>query len=209
MLIASLYPVCAVLGNWWKESNINPGIWENLTPGAPGYGLGQWTAGRRDKLFAYLDSNGFARDDGNGQLEYFIVENTWYRNGWGDRFSSLSNFLTSDSSNLTILTYAFMQGWEGIWNGTQDERAGYSKQCYEYIVEHAEDPAITTWVTGNRYLSTSEILNNAVLAYRYLTGGAVPEPGPGPDPGPPPDPDYPLPGKARSMPVYMMTRSEF
>lgn len=35
--------ICAILGNMESESGINPGIWENLTPGRGGYGLVQWT----------------------------------------------------------------------------------------------------------------------------------------------------------------------
>ena len=35
--------IFAMLGNIQAESGINPGIWENLTPYAGGYGLTQWT----------------------------------------------------------------------------------------------------------------------------------------------------------------------
>jgi len=39
----TLEAVAAMLGNLQSESNINPGIWENLEPFTGGYGLVQWT----------------------------------------------------------------------------------------------------------------------------------------------------------------------
>lgn len=171
----SLYVISAICGNFWSESHINPGLWEGLTVGNPGYGLGQWTdnsqTDRRTRLFQWLNENGYARDDGNAQLEYFIYENVWYKNGYGENFNSLQDFLSSDSTNLQLLTYAFLQGWEGIWNGTEVERYQRALKCYNYILKHANDSSITSWVVGNKYLTESEILNNAVLVYRYLSAG--------------------------------------
>lgn len=171
----SLYVICAICGNFWSESHINPGLWEGLTVGNPGYGLGQWTnnseTDRRTKLFQWLEENGYSQDDGNAQLEYLIHENVWYKNGYGENFDSLQDFLNSDSTDLQMLTYAFLQGWEGIWNGTEVERYQRALKCYNHIREHANDTSITSWVVGNKYLTESEILNNAVLVYRFLSSG--------------------------------------
>jgi hypothetical protein len=90
-----------------------------------------------------------------------------------------------------MLTYSFVQGWEGIWNGTENERLEQAKKCYNYILLHANDTNITEWVVGNRYLTESEILNNAVLVYRFLCVGV----GAG----------YPNITK-RKMPIWMMLR---
>lgn len=169
----SAYVVAAICGNWWQESTINPGIWEGLVVGAPGYGLGQWTASRRTALFSFLDSEGYSRDSGSGQLAFFIKEDVWYRNGYGENFLNLTDFLSSDSTDLQLLTYAFLQGWEGIWDGTETIRYEAAVKCYDYIVAHAEDEPSTGFFKGNRYLSEEERLHNAVIIFRTLGGAFI------------------------------------
>lgn len=166
----SAYVVSVICGNWWQESGINPGIWEGLVVGAPGYGLGQWTGSRRTALFNWLDYEGYKRDSGSGQIAFFIHENTWYRNGYGENFDNLEDFLRSDSTDLQLLTYAFMQGWEGIWDGTEGIRLEAAQKCYEYILLHAEDEPKTGFFKGNRYLSEAERLHNAVMVFRAIGG---------------------------------------
>lgn len=39
----TIQAICGMLGNMQTESTLNPGIWQNLTPGTGGYGLVQWT----------------------------------------------------------------------------------------------------------------------------------------------------------------------
>lgn len=181
----SVYVVAAICGNWWQESTINPGIWEDLQPGAPGFGLGQWTNTRKTALFQYLDSNGFKRDSGSGQVAFFIEEGTWYQNGWGAQFTSLEDFLKSDSTDLQLLTYAFLQGWEGIWDGTEGIRLQAAQQCLDYIIAHEATEPHTGWNKGNRYLSIPERLHNAVVFYRVIGGVII--------------------GK-KGMPIWMMIR---
>lgn len=169
----SAYVVAAICGNWWQESTINPGIWEGLVVGAPGYGFGQWTGSRRTALFNFLDSEGYARDSGSGQLAFFIKEDVWYRNGYGENFLNLKDFLSSDSTDLQFLTYAFLQGWEGIWDGTETIRYEAAVKCYDYIVAHAEDEPATGFFKGNRFLSEPERLHNAVIIFRTLGGAFI------------------------------------
>ncbi|MDE5757842.1 MAG: hypothetical protein K2H85_04435, partial [Allobaculum sp.] len=39
----SLESICAMLGNAWRESHVNPGMWQGLSAGyGPAYGLLQW-----------------------------------------------------------------------------------------------------------------------------------------------------------------------
>lgn len=192
----SMYVVAATCGNWWQESNINPAIWEHLQVGSPGYGLGQWTdnanTNRKTQLFNWLDAHGYSRTDGNAQLEYFVEENVWYRGGsqtqYADPYASLSAFLNSTSTDLTTLTYAFMQGWEGIWDGTQNTRVQEANTVYQYLLQHGNDNV--TWISGNRYLSQAEILNNAVMVWKYLGRGITP----------------PHPVHKIKLPIYMMIR---
>lgn len=181
----SVYVVAAICGNWWQESTINPGIWEDLTPGAPGYGLGQWTGPRKTALFNYLIENDYNQDSGTGQMAFFIEEDYWTPNGYAASFPTLMDFLKSDSTDLQFLTYAFLQGWEGIWDGSEQTRYEAAVQCLEYIQLHEQDEPQTSFYKGNRFLSIPERLHNAVVVYRrlggILTGGS-------------------------GMPIYMMIR---
>ena len=196
----NIYVIVAICGNWWQESNINPGLWEGRSEGTwtdlkKGYGLGQWTNtggdthGRLYQLSQYLQENGYAYDSGEGQLNYFILENTWYSTGAAASYHSLSDFLGSTSTDLEALTMAFMVGWEGINDGTGPKRISAAHQCYDFIQAHTTDPTMNTWVVSNNYLTENQILNNAVMVYRWLNGGVNP-----PTPGIP---------KIHRMPIWM------
>ena len=70
-----------------------------------------------------------------------------------------------------MLTHAYNLCWEGIHDSSWDSRVTYARQCYEYIVTHANDTNITMWYNENTYLSTEQRFNNAVMLYRYLSAG--------------------------------------
>lgn len=197
------YVVAAIAGNWWWESNINPGIWEGLKPDAPGYGLGQWTdnseTDRKTKLFEWLDQQGYPRDSAEGQIKYFIFENVWYSVGDAAAFNSLKEFLSSDSTDIAMLTNAFMRGWEGISDGTDGKRRTAARKVLMYLEKHANDDSIHTWVVGNRYLTEAEILNNAVLLFRALGGGG----GGGGQQWPNPGTNWPTDGRKHKWWIYM------
>lgn len=197
----SLYVAASISGNLWQESNINPGIWQNLSAGDwvdlnKGYGIGQWTntggnqQGRLYQLYSWLSSNGYKLDDGGAQVDYILVENVWYSQQEAAAFSNLMEYLNSGSQDIPFLTHAWNIGWEGIHDGSWDLRVSYANTCYSYIAENYGNPSITTWVSGNRYLSENEILNNAVMFYRKLSGEAPP----------------PQPGAAKKMSIWKMLR---
>ena len=172
----SMYVIAAMCGNFWQESTINPAIWESLNVGSwtstlKGYGLGQWTNygtthGRLYNLHQWTHSKKFADDDGDGQLAYLVYENYWIYNSAYSQFNSLSDFLSSTSTDLTTLTHAFNRCWEGIHDATWDDRVTYASTVYNYLTTHYNDSV--SWIKGNRYLSDSEKLNNAVKVYQYF-----------------------------------------
>lgn len=179
---SSIYVIAAIAGNLRQESNVNPGIWEGLRQGTwtelkHGFGLGQWTNtggdthGRLYKLHEWLSSNGYADDSGEGQCQYIVEENVWYSTGEASAYSSLSDFLTSSSTDITHLTHAWNIGWEGIHDSSWDTRVTYAKEAYQYILDHGNDSSITQWITGNRYLNVGEMLNNSVMLYRFFSAG--------------------------------------
>lgn len=196
--------VAAICGNWWQESTLNPGIWQGLKPDAPGYGLGQWTDNaevhRKTDLFNWLDSHGFARDSGEGQLQFFIEENIWYKSGVAGQFNNLQDFLYTTNTDIDFLTEAFMRGWEGINDGTLSVRQEAARKCYQYILQNANNASITTWFVGNRYLPDIQRYNNAVLIYRQLGSGGG---GGGDIPIPPPIPGR---GGRSTMRAWMYLR---
>lgn len=182
----SAYVVAAIAGNFWQESGINPGIWEGLEESSftsllHGYGIGQWTNvgdthGRLFKMAQWVLDNGYEVYDGDGQVKYLLVENYWTPQQEAAAFPTLQDFLNSDSTDLEMLTHAWNIGWEGIHDDSWDARVGYARICYSYILEHANDPDITEWIQGNRFLSESERLNNVIMLYRALAGNVTPQP---------------------------------
>ena len=187
----SKYVIAAICGNWFRESGINPGVYENLNV-VPltadvygGYGLGQWTNSynpntqqwtrRRTDLINWLRDNGYDDDSGPGQLEYFIYENVWhigpgtYGYKWRDEFPDLESFLRSDSTDLEKLTEVFLNCWE-IGTTGLDLRYANAVKVLQYLSLHGNDQP-GDWIKGNRYLSPEESLHNCLIVFQFLSSG--------------------------------------
>lgn len=201
----SAYVAAAIAGNMWQESTLSPGVWENLTPGTStdlnkGFGLGQWTNtggdthGRLYRLLDWLNTNNYPQDDGNGQLDYLVHENVWYVHSEYP-FNNLTEFLTSTSTDIEMLTHAFNMCWEGIHDASWDTRVQNAERCYTYIVSHAQDSHISRWYNQNNYLTEDERLNNAVMLYRHMSAGG----GGGGTPG----------TEKKGIPVWMLIRYHY
>ena len=185
----SFQVIAAMCGNFFQESGVNPGIWESLTPrpwdaiwsnNTGGFGLGQWTNvgtphGRCWNLHEWVTSNGYADGDGYGQLAFLLHENAWMPNSVSpSAYSTLEEFLTSDSTNINELTKEYFYHWEGINNGTLSQRQQFAQRAYAYITEHYGDESINTWTSVNAYITETQALNNCVLIARYLSSGYIP-----------------------------------
>ena len=184
----NLHVIAAICGNFWQESTINPGIWENLTVGAPGYGLGQWTDNppiveRRTALFNWLDANGYARDSGPGQLAFLVYENLWIPSTFTpSAYQTLTDFFNSTSTNTAYLTEEWMWHWEGIDDGSYNTRLDAARYYYNAFIN--DDGNRTTWWSSNSYLDmTTTALENALLIKDFFLGTTPPGPDP---PGPTP-----------------------
>lgn len=166
MITNNLYVIAAVCGNFWQESTVNPGVYEGLDPAGAGYGLGQWTDNavthRKTDLFNWLSANGYARNSGEGQLEYLMYENVWLGNGAGhtSAYSSLTEFLQSTSNNLSDLTYEFMTQWEGIDDGTLPRRLNGAQVFHDAFLN--DTGTRVPWTAGNFLLSWEQATNNAL-----------------------------------------------
>lgn len=177
----SIYVVAAIAGNWWSESNINPGLYEgrkvvDLTDDSVygGYGLGQWTNNpasgvtRRTKLVEWLRANGYSDDSPYGEWQYLLTEDYWTPVE-AYPYQTLDSFIKSTSTDLQELTDAFCRCWEGITPTTA--RVEQANQVLGFLRLHAQSAAITDWVVSNDYLSLPQIMNNAVMLFRMVSGG--------------------------------------
>lgn len=164
---ASEYVVAALAGNAWRESAINPTV-SQLGGGA--FGLFQWDGSRRDALFQWLSDNGYEKTSPIGQMQYLIVEDGWL--GTCNGISSVSEFISSTSTNIKQLTEAFCNCWERPGVPALEERVEFAFEALEYILLHANDTTITEWETEPMYyLSRNQSLHNAVLMYRFYSAG--------------------------------------
>lgn len=180
MITNNLYVIAAICGNFWRESTVNPGVWENLTIGDPGYGLGQWTdlpqygLTRRTQLFQWLSANGYAQDSGEGQLAYLVYENYWIPNNqYGQSaYPTLADYLTSTSTNLQDLVYEFMWHWEGINDPQAADRLQYAQQ---FLTVMQQDPGYRMpWSIGNFYNSVTQAeFNSLHIMDWFITASPV------------------------------------
>lgn len=160
----SPYVVAAIFGNWSRESTMNPGIYEGLTPSGNGFGLGQWSFERRTALENWLDSHGYSRGDGDGQIEFFIEEDDWQASTSRPiHFDNLMDFLKSDSTDIAGLTETFMNAWERPGVPALSERIAFAQKAYDYIQAHSGDR--TQWISGNFYLGENQQLNNVIAGW--------------------------------------------
>lgn len=131
----------AVLGNMQAESGINPGIWENLTPYAGGYGLAQWTP--YTKYSDWATGEGYTwQDNGDAELariSYEAANNLqWFRNAeiGMDPPCTFEMFLRDGLYDLQTSTNLWLWFYEHPADPgptTQDLRYSYAQQWYDFI----------------------------------------------------------------------------
>lgn len=185
---ASIFVVSALAGNAWRESHINPTL-SQIGGGA--FGLFQWDGDRKTALLNWLNDNGYADTSPNGQMQYLVVEDDWI--GTFDGISSLTEFLTSSSTDVESLTEAFCTCWERPGVPAIEERIEFAYKALSYIKLHANDTSIVTWETEPMYYLTEEqALRNSVLMYRFYSAGG----GGGGTPS----------NLKKKMPIWMMCR---
>lgn len=185
---SSAYVVAALAGNAWRESHINPTLNQE---GGTAFGLFQWDGVRKSAMQTWMVEQGYPITDPTGQMQYLIVEDDWQGSFGG--ISNLTEFLTSQSTDIAMLTEAFCTCWERPGVPALEERIEFANAAYEYIITHANDTSINTWETEPMYyLSWEQALNNAVLMYHFYSAGGG---GGGA-----------LTGAKQGLPIWMMVR---
>ena len=220
MANASIYAISAMAGCMWRESTLNPRVWESGIPvpwdtvhyydsqgrGIGGFGLGQWTNTQEYSGIAYrlLDfynwtiANNLDIYNGNTQLQYIVHENVWFNvSHVGSNAQSLTEFLETTSTNLDGLTEDFLANWEGVPGDALAERIQHAHEIFAYIRQNiGVDPESLEWQSSSNYIiPVSETLNNALCYYFYFQGF---DPGGDPTPGP-----TPTPTTSKKMPLWM------
>lgn len=176
----NLHVIAAICGNFWQESTVNPGIWENRTVGAPGFGLGQWTDNppiveRRTALFNWLDANGYARDSGDGQLAFLVYENIWIPTSFQQSsYQTLTDFFNSTSTSTAELTEEWMFHWEGINDGSYNNRLNFALSVYNFL--NSGETYREPWYSINDYLSENEAKWNSLRIMDFFLGEEPPTP---------------------------------
>lgn len=124
--------ISGMLGNMQSESTINPGIWQSLSENPNlGYGLVQWTPST--KWSSWASENGYAMDDGYGQLGRILyeVDNNlqWQQVTTTLTFKQFTQF-TGSVEEATIL---FEQNYEQHAGDIQPERQQHALYYYNKL----------------------------------------------------------------------------
>lgn len=130
----TLNAVAGMLGNFERESNINPGLWQNLDQGnySLGFGLAQWTPATNYTNWA--KSQGFEIDDGDGQCLWLDTQTEpsgqWiptpqYKISWSE--------FKKATGEPEYLASAFLKNFERAGVEVEDDRRKNARKWYEYL----------------------------------------------------------------------------
>lgn len=124
--------VAGLLGNMQKESTVNPGIWQNLSPNPSlGWGLVQWTPSTN--FTDWAAANGYANDDGDAQLKW-IDEVTVSVGQWIPTTQYPETFGEFKVSEQTpeYLADCFLKNFERPAEIDQPDRQRYARYWYDW-----------------------------------------------------------------------------
>lgn len=126
--------IAGLLGNFQQESTINPGLWQNLTPGTGGYGLMQSTPA--SKYFNYASAHNIDTNEpdenGDGQCAYVNdgpalgewLPGSGYSYTWAE-FAKLKDYREA--------TRAFLYQYERAGDAALANRLAYAEHWYNQI----------------------------------------------------------------------------
>lgn len=129
--------IAGILGNFERESTINPGLWQSLNQGnlSGGYGLAQWTPATKYTNYANANSIDMndADENGPGQLDYLLYSVT--QGEWMLRPSYGYTYSWADFKALTDpqeAASAFLYQYERPAVYTSEPvRRGYAQEWYD------------------------------------------------------------------------------
>lgn len=147
----SFNAICATLGNMYRESQVNPGLWENHPAQSGGFGLVQWTPATNFTNWA--DRYGYAHDSGDAQLQW-INDETVPSGQWIPTVAypvSFDDYKVSTQS-VDWLTGVFQRNFER--NADYNDlvlRQQYAQYYYDLLQHYnPDDPPYDPGRTGKK-----------------------------------------------------------
>ena len=118
--------IAGVLGNWQQECGLNPDVYEK---GGTGYGLGQWSHGRRTAFEEWAKSEGLNKANIYTQLKYLLIEP--YESNY------IKQYKVTEFESPAAAAKAWMYNWERPKLSTShldDVRIPYANAYYAHFV---------------------------------------------------------------------------
>lgn len=129
--------ICATLGNMYRESQINPGLWQNLYQDpSNGFGLVQWTPATNYTIWA--NGHGYDIDSGNEQLLWLDTE-TVSTGQWIATTAYPLSFddYKSSTQDVNYLTGAFQRNFERNADPSDlIQRQQYAQYYYQLLQDY-------------------------------------------------------------------------
>lgn len=134
--------VAAMCGNMWRESNINPGVWQNFKINYQmGYGLVQWTPAT--KVISFLRSGGYAIDSGEGQCQRILWEYVNKQQYYPTKSYPLTfTHFAHSTADVEYLTKAFFFNYErgNEKKAAMPDRIKWAKYFFAFLDGEAGEP---------------------------------------------------------------------
>lgn len=145
----------AVLGNIQAESGFNPAIVERST--GIGYGLIQWSFGRRTRLEQAAAARGVPVSDLKFQLEYLWQESLDPNSDYGKRLQESGFYQTDDVSNAAYLFHKIVEGSNDSLAAIKANRCATAVSWYnKFKGTDAGSVYIDTYDEGNSWSSIAQ-----------------------------------------------------
>jgi len=169
----------AIMGNFFAESGFNPGIEEKTESPRKGFGLAQWTGGRRDKLLKFAQDSGLEVTDIQLQInflykEYYDTYKAILSNKIDGREPVFTNIISKD---VKLATIDWVKKFEAplMVPGSDDPAALYSKRIpmaektYSIFNNSSSVNGSSTSDCSADYLNKSSLIVNTALKYAWPT----------------------------------------
>lgn len=160
-----------VLGNIQAESGFNPGIEE--TANGIGYGLIQWSFGRRTALEDAAAKAGVDPSDLQFQLEYLWSESLDPNTSYGQKLNAAGFYTTNSASDAAYYFHKYVEISADSYEAIQNNRCATAEQWYsKFKGTDAGDvvgSTTTSWsdtVTKTAVATTAATTAATTLSYR-------------------------------------------
>jgi len=117
--------IAGLLGNFQQESQVDPNYLES---NGIGYGLGQWSFERRNRLESYMSQRGVPKSDLYAQLDYLMIE--------AGESAFVKQYSQTNFNSVSDAVYSWMKNWERCnpkKSAFERVRVPYGNAFYEYF----------------------------------------------------------------------------